>query len=731
MENILRIDRICSALVGLGWIIPSLPVAADEWRLIKPTNSGVPGESVMSARFAPDGKLWVSARWPFFREGGIGIYDFDTETWETHANWDSPIPSEYVNDVEFAADGSVWMASGAITGPGGLVHKAGDEWTIYDRTNSPLLHNIVAAIDLDADGHVWVLNHGTQEVRSAVFEFDGESWRKFEAPTEIPFEAPWDGLAGMLVASDGHVFVTNTVLPGMAEFDGERWTLHGSDVTRFSGMMEDAEGNLWTAGGVGGGNLFYKFDRTTGEFTSYGSHNTPLANTTPTTLSRDRDGRVYLGNWFGQVVRSPDFGESWSLFTNQGIRITSIAQQGDGDFWVVTPGAVRHLDSNGTWLEAFNTYNTGIPDNFVDRLHRAPNGNMMVGSLGAGFSEYDGARWSNLGSHNPNDPWPVLADGVDTVFVDDTNSVWLGTNGVARYADGFLELWDWRNTPAFGVMGVKSLGQDGNGEIWGGTEYSGLYHFDGFEWEFVDLGATSGADRNIQKILRDSAGNMWVAAESALHRYDGARWQTWDWVSHPMLFDQRGIQSMAIGPDDIIWLGMGDGLIRFDGTTFSLFTQANSPLPAKNVRSIAFRESDGRMALSVHTFQAVTPFPHGLVLIDGPIEDSKNWTIHTFQDSPMRHYQLGDVAFDGDGNLWLVTVSEGVAILLNDVLPGDLNCDGSVSVGDINPFVLALTDPVGYADAFPDCDPLGGDCTGDGQLTVGDINCFVALVAGD
>ncbi len=63
-------------------------------------------------------------------------------------------------------------------------------------------------------------------------------------------------------------------------------------------------------------------------------------------------------------------------------------------------------------------------------------------------------------------------------------------------------------------------------------------------------------------------------------------------------------------------------------------------------------------------------------------------------------------------------------------LPGDLNCDGSVTVGDINPFVLALTDPSAYASMFPDCSILAADCTGDGQVTVGDINCFVALVTG-
>ncbi len=63
-----------------------------------------------------------------------------------------------------------------------------------------------------------------------------------------------------------------------------------------------------------------------------------------------------------------------------------------------------------------------------------------------------------------------------------------------------------------------------------------------------------------------------------------------------------------------------------------------------------------------------------------------------------------------------------------EAVPGDMNCDGAVSVGDINPFVLALTNPTGYADQFPDCNLLNGDCTEDGTLTVGDINCFVELV---
>ncbi len=67
----------------------------------------------------------------------------------------------------------------------------------------------------------------------------------------------------------------------------------------------------------------------------------------------------------------------------------------------------------------------------------------------------------------------------------------------------------------------------------------------------------------------------------------------------------------------------------------------------------------------------------------------------------------------------------------NKILLGDMNCDGTISVGDINPFVLALTDPAAYEVLFPDCSVSAADCNQDRMLTVGDINCFVALVTGE
>jgi hypothetical protein len=59
---------------------------------------------------------------------------------------------------------------------------------------------------------------------------------------------------------------------------------------------------------------------------------------------------------------------------------------------------------------------------------------------------------------------------------------------------------------------------------------------------------------------------------------------------------------------------------------------------------------------------------------------------------------------------------------------GDLNCDGNVDFGDINPFVLALTNPAGYAVQFPNCDIRLGDINADGRVDFGDINPFVRLL---
>lgn len=58
-------------------------------------------------------------------------------------------------------------------------------------------------------------------------------------------------------------------------------------------------------------------------------------------------------------------------------------------------------------------------------------------------------------------------------------------------------------------------------------------------------------------------------------------------------------------------------------------------------------------------------------------------------------------------------------------LMGDVNCDGVVNAFDIDAFVLALTDPAGYAAAYPACYPRNGDIDCNGVVNAFDIDPFI------
>lgn len=61
-------------------------------------------------------------------------------------------------------------------------------------------------------------------------------------------------------------------------------------------------------------------------------------------------------------------------------------------------------------------------------------------------------------------------------------------------------------------------------------------------------------------------------------------------------------------------------------------------------------------------------------------------------------------------------------------LRGDMNCDGAVNNFDIDPFVLALTNPAAWQATYPGCSTQNGDTNRDGQFNNFDIDPFVQCV---
>jgi ligand-binding sensor domain-containing protein len=697
---------------GIAWILVSLALAGSAaaqagWRLVKPSNTGIPGEEVRIVRFAPDGNLWVGARWPFWQEGGFGIYDFAADAWTTQANWETPLPSEYVNDLEFEADGTAWIATDR-----GLVKLDGQTWSVWDPSNSPLQRYEVGSLSLAPNGHVWVNNSHFSAGLDAIYDFDGvSSWERFAVPAQLPWPSPWTDLSDVLAASDGTVWVANDTLNGLAEYDGSGWTLHGAGVGRFTELKEDLDGNIWMRAGVGGGNTFWKFDRTS--FTAF------PAVTTTTSIGIGNDGAVYLGDWFGNIRKTVNGGQTWTTYLSGLNRVTEITPDpASTDMWIGTAGAVGHFTGAGGWVRDYNSHNTGFPYYWVDAMCTDRDGLFWVATGEMGLSRFDGVRWRNWGEHNAgSEPWPFAGnEPMGGVYQDTSGMHWFGGNGIARWdsvADEFTGFWNWQNNPGIGVTLFLYFAEDASGRLFAATKYGSIYHFDEAAQLWVKEPVQPYAVLGLPGMAADSLGNVWIAGWFDIHRWDGVEWSTVALPNPNYFFDLGGISDLAIASDDVMWLGTGGGLVRWDGVDFTLFDQGTTPIPDDYVTGVDVR-ADGLIGLAAASGGSSS----GAAVIDGDPSDPAAWTVFPYGPSILPHWQLGTVAFDAAGDLWVSALSEAVAVYRHERQP-ETFCTAGVSASGCRAMISASGTPSATAGSGFDLAAANAEGSKDGLFFFG------------
>ena len=111
---------------------------------------------------------------------------------------------------------------------------------------------------------------------------------------ELPWTPPWYNVNAVIVGADDHVWLTHSVLGGMAEFNGTSWVLHDSPY-QMDGMLADFQGNIWVTTGQYG--LF--------KWNGMNWQNWPTVGgtITMTGLGNDRDGVIYVSTWYGGVYK--------------------------------------------------------------------------------------------------------------------------------------------------------------------------------------------------------------------------------------------------------------------------------------------------------------------------------------------------------------------------------------------------------------------------------------------
>lgn len=223
--------------------------------------------------------------------------------------------------------------------------------------------------------------------------------------------------------------------------------------------------------------------------------------------------------------------------------------------------------------------------------------------------------------------------------------------------------------------------------------------------------------------------------------YDGAAWTLRDTPGgapapryhHGMAFDvQRGVTVLYGG---FTLDGVSGETWEWDGLAWRL--AATGGPPAVAWPGMIYDASVRRVVLFTGGPQPEGEFQRTWLW------DGQAWTRSAATDTMGWRFAMG-VAYDAARATTVLfggEISDGENSMPNnetwelrlcapDVILGDLNCDGAVNNFDIDPFVLALTDPAAYAAAYPDCDISAADVNEDGAVNNFDIDAFVALLAG-
>jgi hypothetical protein len=147
------------------------------------------------------------------------------------------------------------------------------------------------------------------------------------------------------------------------------------------------------------------------------------------------------------------------------------------------------------------------------------------------------------------------------------------------------------------------------------------------------------------------------------------------------------------------------GISKGDGVDYTLSTYNNAPTLT---------------GANSHKFTRLTTLPLGLTFNAFGVLSGTPLAAGTF--SP--RFRVTDSLNRSAEETFPLVIDATCALL------GDLNCDGVVNFDDIDPFVLALSNPAGYHTAYPNCDIMNADCNADGVVNFDDIDPFVAILSG-
>jgi hypothetical protein len=215
------------------------------------------------------------------------------------------------------------------------------------------------------------------------------------------------------------------------------------------------------------------------------------------------------------------------------------------------------------------------------------------------------------------------------------------------------------------------------------------------DWELF-TGTIAETCKKVNEFAEDSDNNIWAATgefsnsnpyeySSGLLKYDGTDWNIYDTTNSPL--PSNYISSVCIDSSGNIWIGTWPtvnestleetgGLVKFDGTNWTVYDLDNSDLPSLWISHVETDHNGDIWVASSneHPLATTSDIVYHISKFDG----TNNWEVTDNSTVTALSY-VTDIEFDNNGNMWLATgVSDLIyALALGDQANGIIKYDGS------------------------------------------------------
>jgi ligand-binding sensor domain-containing protein len=369
-------------------------------------------------------------------------------------------------------------------------------------------------------------------------------------------------------------------------------------------------------------------------------------------IAQDADGNLWLRSMSG-LFELPK-GKAQFMDRSKGIPPTTarwIYADRWGRVYVTGETGVAVLDGNTrTSLDDEH----GLPWNSAGPVLLDRDGSLWIGLRGGGLVRRLGhgewLSWKKEDGLLNNHVWSILHDRA--------GKLWVGTSdGLSVFdPDGrVLHSWTGRN----GLAGnqVSAIVEGPKEDIYVGTSAGGISRFSKEGMLLRTFRFTSNLSEQVISMAVDREGRLWAVGSGGCFRsrapLSTSAALTFEQMKIPGLAAQTAFRSVLAGDSGVMWASSSDGLARFDGSQWSVFTHADG-LKSNDVAETAL----GLGALWVSYRDAL-----GITSLKFEGDRLKTITHFTRQDGLSSNLVYA-LAFDHEGRLWASTDS-GVSELEN------------------------------------------------------------------